>query len=142
MAPGRALLALCLCTALAAASAYAPASKCEPKVGSPIMIGGGWNPVNDGQLPKQVWAPILAELKAKHSWSCGQLPVRAIQKACYQVTAGQSYQIVVILRCWTPKFSAIKVEAEVRVPLPTTPPLPVTLTSLKVLRRNPQPAVG
>ena len=54
MAPGRALLALCLCTALAAASAYAPASKCEPKVGSPIMIGGGWNPVNDGQLPKQV----------------------------------------------------------------------------------------
>ena len=26
-----------------------------------------------------------------------------------QVTAGQSYQIVVILRCWTPKFSAIKV---------------------------------
>ena len=35
-------------------------------------------------LPIQVWAPILAELKAKHSWSCGQLPVRAIQKACYQ----------------------------------------------------------
>lgn len=129
--PSTALLALCLCAAVAAATAaVAPASNCATTAAD---VTGGWEVAQS--VPDEVYNSIflsLVETNATIRWITCDDPAVTLEQACSQVVAGQNYQVVAMLVCPAPTTSSLQVEAVVYVPLPMSNEEP-EVTSLQVL---------